>query len=598
MKSLMLLLRRVLEDLGARCDVSTDRDLKTIAGRVECEGISFLTISLPNFVKDFERCLEQGFVGSDQFDGFSRSGGLPKLFRGFLCLIFDSRTGQLLNDPDHDAVYSIRQASMLFGKLEGTCTPSRELAAIDLYIECDKEVALADAERTPESLSRFKSASARLLGRPIATVEKHLSRWDVLPKHGPGATADYISGNAKYDQRTWPSRLDEYFPAVDFAIPNYRYRYLLDEFTYLEPEDEIPARLVSVPKTMKTPRLIAIEPTAVQYAQQSLNELLVEALEGRDNPLPYLIGFEDQSLNRQLAKYASATGAYATLDLSEASDRVSNQLVLAMTSWAPFLSGSLQACRTRKVDVPGHGSYPIAKFSSMGSAVCFPVEAMVFATIVLIAIEEQLNCRLTPGALMNVMSHVRIYGDDIIVPVEYASTVARTLEAFGLRVNRNKSFWTGKFRESCGGDYFDGTDVTPVRVRKEIPTQRQQVSGVISTVSLRNQLYKAGLWRATRYLDDILSGLIPFPYVEETSAVLGRVSYLGYETQRMHPTLHKPLVKGVMVRSKLPKSNISGEGALLKWFLKRGNEPLDMDHLTRAGRSVAVYFKHGWAAPY
>lgn len=595
----MSLLKAVLEDLGHRCDVSTSLDLKTIEARVKHEGLEFLTIALPDFAKDLQKGLEQGTVDRRLFTGFRRKGELPRFLGGFLDLVFDRCTGRLLPEPSEDAIFSIRQATMLYGKLEGICTPSREKKAISDYLECERQVKEYDALRTPEMLSHFRSASARLLGRTINKVENQLTDWEFHPRHGPGATADRLKGNRKYNQHTWPQRLDRSFPASEFLIPSLRFLDDLSAITYLEPEAEIPARLISVPKTMKTPRLIAIEPTAMQYAQQSLESLLVSSLErGLDNPLPNLIGFTDQSLNREMAREGSITGTYATLDLSEASDRVSNQLVLAMTSWAPFLRDALQDSRSRKVDVPGHGVQRVAKFSSMGSAVCFPIEAMVFSSIILIGIERQHNRRLTYDEIHFVMGRVRIYGDDIIVPVEYASTVVQALEDFGLRVNQSKSFRTGKFRESCGGDFYNGVDVTPVRCKRLIPSRRQQAREIISAVSLRNRLYLAGLWRAAKCLDTILERLIPFPVVLEKSPVLGRVSYLGYETQKYDSHLHRPLVKGMVVEDKIPPSRLDGSGALLKYFLKRSERPLSDKHLEFAGRPVAVSIKRRWATPY
>jgi hypothetical protein len=44
----------------AKCiaDVCDSRDLETIRSRVKHQGVSFLTITLPNFYKDFERSVE------------------------------------------------------------------------------------------------------------------------------------------------------------------------------------------------------------------------------------------------------------------------------------------------------------------------------------------------------------------------------------------------------------------------------------------------------------------------------------------------------------------------------------------------------------
>jgi hypothetical protein len=367
----------------------------------------------------------------------------------------------------------------------------------------------------------------------------------------------------------------------------------------LEPGAERPVRVITVPKTLKAPRVIAIEPLCMQYAQQGVLESLVNHLEGFDNPTRWLCGFQDQRPNRRMALEGSLYGELATLDLSEASDRVSNQLVREMVAHWPNVAAALDATRSRKADVLGK-TYRLAKFASMGSALCFPVEAMVFATIIFCGIEEALNRQLSKKDIQSFKRRVRVYGDDIIVPVDFAVQVVGKLEDFGLRVNTGKSFWTGKFRESCGREYYDGHDVSIVRVRSMLPSRPGDAHELVSTVSLRNQLYFAGYWRVCRWLDMLIGDLIPFPHVGPDSSVLGRHSLLvSYETQRMCPRTHAPLVKGRVVSAEIPPSYLEDSGALLKYFLKRGAEPFaDRKHLERSGRPRTVRTKTRWARPY
>jgi len=235
----------------------------------------------------------------------------------------------------------------------------------------------------------------------------------------------------------------------------------------------------------------------------------------------------------------------------------------------------------------------------MGSALTFPVEAMVFSTIVFIGIEKVLNRRLTQKDVKSFLGRVRIYGDDIIVPVDFAESVISTLMSFGLKVNTDKSFWTGKFRESCGKEYYAGHDVSVVRVRQILPAGRKDALEIISTVSLRNLMYYRGMWGVARGLDRLLEGIIPFPAVGPESPVLGKHSFLGYDTERMCPHLHRPLVKGLVVRSTLPESPLNGHAALMKFFLKRGELPfVDRNHLERSGRPLAVRTKQRLAVAY
>jgi len=569
--------------------------------RVEEEGWSFMTITLPAFCKDFERSLEVGCVNPDLFSAFRKRGGLPLFLGGFLDRIFDRSTGVLLHKPDTDSIFAVRQLTLMFGKMFLPCTDARVETAVKGYVKCEQEVLENDKIlHDSDALRAFGRVSSLLFRDVLSQIDGDIYEGTVLPKHGPGATADRLRGNAKYDQREWPRRLEDIFPFGDYAIPNWRHGHLLDLVELLEPGQERPVRVITVPKTLKTPRIIAIEPTAMQYMQQALMEKFVQYLE-TDSTVSGMIGFTDQVPNQDLAREGSLNRELATLDLSEASDRVSNLHVLEMLRNFPWLSQAVQATRSEKADVPGHGIISLSKFASMGSALCFPMEAMVFMTVIFLGIEHTLSRQLTRKDVESLSSQVRVYGDDIIVPVDFVPSVYAYLELFGFKVNSSKSFSVGKFRESCGKEYFDGVDVSITRVRRVFPSTRADVEETVSLVSLRNQLYLAGLWRSAFWVDNILEQLlVHFPYVEPTSPVLGRISYLGLEqSSKIHPHTHAPLVRGYVVRSLPPISTISGEGALLKWFLKRGSEPFaDPNHLERQGRPEAVGIKLRWASPF
>ena len=599
MKSLIALWKRIAEDSAIRCRTSTTMDLKTVQVRSKHEGLSFLTISLPSFGKDFQKSLDQGIVDRNMFQGFSWHAGLPRFLGGFLDLVFDRSSGVLLDDPDIDAILAVRQLTLLYSKILIPCSDARDRDAMSTYIECDKEVAEHDNRMESSDLEDFVRISSLLFRDLFLDVERKIHGLELVPKHGPGATADKYRGNGKYRNRTWTDRLERYFPSGDYLFPNARYVHET-AVDHLEPDAEMPVKVITVPKTQKTPRIIAIEPTCMQYAQQAVNEAIVSFVDNDDNLID-LIGTGDQTPNQRMAQVGSLNGTLATLDLSEASDRVSNQLVKLMLDRHPQLQGAVDACRSRKADVPGHGVIPLSKFASMGSALCFPIEAMVFLTICFIGIERELSTRFTKKRdLYRFLGQVRVYGDDIIVPTDTVHSVVHALEAFGARVGMAKSFWIGKFRESCGKEYYDGYDVSIVKARRVFPSTRKHASEVISVVELRNQLYKAGYWGTTKWLDDFIVRKIKyFPYVEESSSVLGRYSFLGYETQRECEHLHRPLVKGYVVSSRLPVDRLDGQDAMLKCFLKRGIQPnADEKHLERAGRPRRVDIKPRWATPY
>ncbi len=596
MKSHLQLLRVVLDEMGTRCCTSTIRDWKTITERTKHEGLSFLTIALPKFCSDLEKGLANSKVDSSIFVGYSKIGYLPKFLSGFTSQVFDPVSGELLPAPSIDAIHSLRQITLLMGKINLPCSEERVEAAIDKYMECEKQVKFHDQYLSESRKWQFEKMALKVWGSVLAQVDKDIYEGAIIPKHGPGKTADRLIGNAKYNQTVWTRRLDEIFPFEEFILPNWNPLVDSPDINLLEPEAEIPVKVVTVPKTLKTPRIIAIEPTCMQYAQQGILRSLVSNIE-RDDILSMLVGFDDQLPNQELARRGSLYGNLATLDLSEASDRVSNQLVRLLTKSFPWVTKGFDATRSRKADVPGRGVIRLAKFASMGSALCFPVEAMVFLTIVLIGIEKKLSSQFSNLALTDLVGKVRVYGDDIIVPVEYVRSVVEELEAFGLKVNFDKSFWTGRFRESCGKEYYAGEDVSIVRVRRNLPLQRRHVQEIISTVSLRNQMYFAGNWKTAAFLDEWLERIIPFPVVLPESPALGRHSFLGYTSEKECRFLHKSLVRAYRVTSRPPPSKLDGPGALLKYFLTSSDQPVtDGNHLERAGRPKAVNIKLGWVS--
>lgn len=113
-------------DACAKCiaDVYDSRDLKTIRARVKHQGISFLTITLPNFCKDFERGVEVGYIDSTCFQGFRKHGSIPSFLKGMTSLIFDRETGRIYDNKDNsfasnvpNIIDSVRQICLAFEKL-------------------------------------------------------------------------------------------------------------------------------------------------------------------------------------------------------------------------------------------------------------------------------------------------------------------------------------------------------------------------------------------------------------------------------------------------------------------------------------------------
>ena len=159
--------------------------------------------------------------------------------------------------------------------------------------------------------------------------------------------------------------------------------------------------------------------------------------------LAFGVDLKDQGRNQSYAFEGSMSGEYATLDLSSASDTISTEVVFELLpiDWAL----ALNVCRSKKVDIDGV-TVEQEKFASMGNGFTFPLESLIFWA---------LSSAAAPDGFASV------YGDDIIVRTDSVQPVIDILALFGFTLNKEKSFWSGSFRESCGADYIRGIDVRP-----------------------------------------------------------------------------------------------------------------------------------------
>jgi hypothetical protein len=163
----------------------------------------------------------------------------------------------------------------------------------------------------------------------------------------------------------------------------------------------------------------------------------------------------DQERNQEWSRLGSMRefgSSLATIDLSQASDSVSTELVrwLLPSDWFSFLDDL--RCKTGVVD-----GEPILyeKFSSMGNGFTFALETLIFWAL-----------GKSVASLVDGASVVSVYGDDIIVDDRCAPLLVEVLQFGGMVVNTTKSFLLGPFRESCGADWHCGLRVTPQYIRK------------------------------------------------------------------------------------------------------------------------------------
>lgn len=201
-------------------------------------------------------------------------------------------------------------------------------------------------------------------------------------------------------------------------------------------------RLAFVPKTALTDRPIAIGPLVNVVIQKGLGEAIRHRLR-RVYDLD-----KRQVVHRRLAQTASRNGELATVDLSNASDTISYGIVLDLLP--PDWFELLDRCRSPAYEIDGK-SFFYHKFSAMGNGYTFELETLLFYALAVACCDEL-------GLDSEV---VTVYGDDIIIPTSAYTLLTEVLAAVGFTVNTRKSFCEGPFRESCGGDFFNGVDVRP-----------------------------------------------------------------------------------------------------------------------------------------
>jgi len=597
----------MLDDISMRCCTDTVRDISYVSRRLEHEGLSFLTISLSSFAKDLEKALDQGYIAPDMFKGFhqpNRHVAFPAFLSGLLVQVFQP-TGELLDEPSIECIRCVRQFCLMWKKIHLPCTKERIDATFSRFVECDAEVATSPSDYVPNRLADFERCSEILWTRVLYRADETVRSGDLSPRHGRGATAERISGNRKYEFREWHQRLESAFPFTGYALASLSIdlEEALEDVHFREPEEERPVRVISVPKTLKSPRIIAIEPVCMQYTQQALLPLFYDSIERHELTRGH-VNFTSQEINRELALIGSVDGSFATIDLSEASDRVSLVLVESMlkSSALEDLSAAVMATRSTRADVPGHGVIQLNKFASAGSALCFPIESMAFFTIALCAVRSALNLPWTYRGLFEASRHVWVYGDDIIVSTDKVPVVVDWLSSFNMKVNANKSFWTGKFRESCGMDAYDGEQVTPVYLTRMPPDNKRSSSEIMSFVSFANKLYNNGYWQTAKEVRKWIEAILgPLPTVLDTSPVLGWQSFCNsrFTFHRINMNLQRPELMGYVVSVGKDQDNLDGYPALLKYFLKRGEEPtFDVEHLTKSVLSARVNIKRRWSPAY
>lgn len=335
-----------------------------------------------------------------------------------------------------------------FLRNEAACYSSN--LRLSRFVNADRFHQLTDAERRINSfLGLVRKEIANILGRcpdlldgrfgPGATYGDR-GQWTTVPDKM--SSKPTLTCSAKYFilpwmDTAWAAACRRYNRDLDFVKGN---------------------RFTTVPKDATKDRGIAIEPSLNLFYQLAYGQAMKSRIKraGID-----LLCASD--IHRRLACESSLHGDLCTLDLSDASDTVCKMLVklLLPTDWFDVLN----ALRSSYTLFEGKWVL-LEKFSSMGNGFTFELETLIFLAISIV-------CTREAGVEPILGVNVSVFGDDIIVPTVAYSNVKSMLSFLGFTLNAKKSFASGWFRESCGGDYFRGVSVR-AHYQKENTDEPQQ----------------------------------------------------------------------------------------------------------------------------
>lgn len=498
--------------------------IEKVRKRYAQEGMGFLTKSLPRL----GRALDRALSGNTTLDAVSvafepqNDSKLPKFLWELFSRVFSS-DGQVLPSPDVECVKSLRQVLFMFYKYELPSDPELDADVVSKFVKTENDVLLYsqmfdslanilqfDPSFVFHSKCGINPWVIRRARRLLFEVFRDFDVRSIEPRHGPGTVATRECLDAKYRFSSFSPRLAETYPLDEYLYSNLGHvsAVVADEGLPLTPVESF-ARVCLVPKDSRGPRLISCEPLVFQWFQQGLGRAIVQHVE--EHPLTrYSIHFTDQTPNRLGAILGSYTGNYATLDLNEASDRVSVGLVRLL--FPEPLQSALLNCRTLATVLPSGKILKLSKFAPMGSSLCFPVLALTIWAILAAMLDTRVDGE-EPSIL--------VYGDDVIVPTAQAENAITTLESFGLKINRDKSFVRGFFRESCGADAFHGIDVTPVKLHT-VWQHHPDPGSYVSFVEYANEFYHRGFLTLYECIQTRLENL--YGYIPDTASLVSAPS--------------------------------------------------------------------------
>lgn len=508
------LLDHLLQDTPNSNMISAvSRNRSTAAKRIANEGLKFLTVTLPSLGKAIDESLESGSFACPP--GFATKGGssLPTFlfedFNDLYCL-----DGSLKEESSNAwiTLRFLRTICFFFYKGEFPSSDAMDAATLQKFKDIDESLTFSPDEST----LRLLDAASFLLRE----VLKNYDPMDIVPRHGPGSVATGEKLDEKYVFKRLYNDLHQRYPYYEFFIVGGASELLDRKAWYMSLErlEHGTAKTVLVPKDSRGKRTINEEPLEKQWIQQGIARTLVPFIEAHHLTRGQ-VNFTYQHFNQNFSLLGSVTREWATIDLSDASDRVGLDMVKYLFRHHDGLLRSLIATRSTHTVLPTGETLELRKFAPMGSALCFPVEALVFWAVCVVAISRHKREDFRSWA-----HRVYVYGDDIIVPNDMFGVVVDALESVGLVVNKTKSYHRGFFRESCGVDAFRGCIVTPIRLRNLFSGKPSDGTALAAYTAMANAFEGVGYGSAASFVWKELERVYgKIPYGTSTSSYPCRI---------------------------------------------------------------------------
>lgn len=518
------------------------KDCKTVQRRFLHEGLPFLTKTLPNL---YDRLLTYLEDGDSVYPSFKIKHGAkyPVFLQKLFAPIYEDHT----SDNAVICMEHLYQLCVPFKKLKGPYKQGVLVEQLDKFVATDRSLLFNKWTYPSEDEFSILNKARHLIGSVLKGIDPNDPNQskNFLPRPGPGATNSPTKPHERYRPHVRYHQLRPFDLAEWYDSSSLNYRgsrgILLDENGIPADRHEaitasslLTSRFKFVHKDFGKARGICIEQLEIQWLQQAVRMGLTAIIENHPLTKGY-VNFTDQSINGLLALQASSISSVvkrATIDMSEASNRISRKLVEYVYGENKELLLTLLCLSTRVIELPQDLS-PTKKFletnmfAPMGSAICFPVMGLLHYAIVKAIISTYSQRHINDV-------EVWVFGDDIIIPQEHAEKVFEVLPAFGMKLNRDKSFVKSLFRESCGVHAYNGRNITPVRF-KSIVHDPLSVNDVVSALRSEYALFKKGYLETAKLIrSEILSQRDVkaecFPVVGPESPVLGWIRDQGDAT--------------------------------------------------------------------